>query len=160
MKSFLCSTTRIIFYSALNQYKHFAKTFSMLEHHQGHASLWKRLLGQHKKSHYEENGQNSLTHWGRGEMNILQTKFSNIFSSVKMFKISIKISLKFVPKGPINNVPALIQIMAWCCPGNKPLSGPLMVSLLMHICITRPQWINHHKNIPVLEIWHLHFKMI
>ena len=28
-------------------------------------------------------------------------------------KISIKISLKFVPKGPINNNPALVQIMAW-----------------------------------------------
>ena len=26
--------------------------------------------------------------------------------------ISIKISLKFVPKGPINNIPALVQIMA------------------------------------------------
>ena len=28
-------------------------------------------------------------------------------------RISIKISLKFVPKGPINNIPALVQIMAW-----------------------------------------------
>ena len=27
-------------------------------------------------------------------------------------RISIKISLKFVPKGPINNIPALFQIMA------------------------------------------------
>ena len=27
--------------------------------------------------------------------------------------ISIKISLKFVPKGPINNIPALVHIMAW-----------------------------------------------
>ena len=46
--------------------------------------------------------------------------------------ISIKISLKFVPKGPINNIPALVQIMAWRRPGNKPLSEPIMVSLLMH----------------------------
>ena len=36
--------------------------------------------------------------------------------------IPVKISLKFVPKGPINNIPALIQIMAWHWPGNKPLS--------------------------------------
>ena len=56
--------------------------------------------------------------------------------------IQIGISLKFVPKGPINNIPALVQIMAWCCPGNKPLSEPMMISLLMHICITRPQWVN------------------
>ena len=27
--------------------------------------------------------------------------------------IPIEISLKFVPKGPINNIPALVQIMAW-----------------------------------------------
>ena len=26
--------------------------------------------------------------------------------------ILIKISLKFVPKGPINNIPALVQVMA------------------------------------------------
>ena len=32
-------------------------------------------------------------------------------------KISIKMSLKFVPKAPINNIPALVQIMAWCHPG-------------------------------------------
>ena len=37
-------------------------------------------------------------------------------------KISIKISLKFVPKGPINNIPALVQIMAWRRPRDKPLS--------------------------------------
>ena len=32
--------------------------------------------------------------------------------------------------------------MAWCQQGCKPLSEPMMVSLLMHICITRPQWVN------------------
>ena len=56
--------------------------------------------------------------------------------------ISIDISLKFVPKGPINNIPALVQIMAWRRPGDKPLSEPMMVSLLTHICVTRPQWVN------------------
>ena len=39
--------------------------------------------------------------------------------------IVIEISLKFVPKGPINNIPALVQIMAWRRPGNKPLSEPM-----------------------------------
>ena len=56
--------------------------------------------------------------------------------------ISIKISLKFVPRGPINNIPSLVQIMAWCRPGDKPLSEPMMVNSLMHICITLPQWVN------------------
>ena len=55
---------------------------------------------------------------------------------------SIKISLKFVPKGLINNIPALVQIMAWRRPGDKPLSEPMMVSLLTHICVTRSQWVN------------------
>ena len=56
--------------------------------------------------------------------------------------IVIKISLNFIPNGPINNIPALVQIMAWRRPGDKPLSEPMMLSLLMHICITRPQWVN------------------
>ena len=55
-------------------------------------------------------------------------------------QISLKISLKFVPKGPINNIPSLVQIMAWRRAGDKPLSEPMMVSLLTHICVTRPQW--------------------
>ena len=45
--------------------------------------------------------------------------------------ISIKISLKFVPK--VNNIPALVQMMDWHRPGDKPISEPIMVSLLMHM---------------------------
>ena len=36
--------------------------------------------------------------------------------------ISIEVSLKFVPRGPINNIPALVQIMAWRRPCDNPLS--------------------------------------
>ena len=53
--------------------------------------------------------------------------------------ISLKISLKFVPMVRINNIPALVQIMAWCRPVHKPLSESIMVSLPKHICVTRPQ---------------------
>ena len=67
--------------------------------------------------------------------------------------ISIKISLKFVPKGPINNIPALAQIMAWRCSGDKPLSEPMMVSLPTHICITRPQWVNKHFQMQLMSGW-------
>ena len=42
--------------------------------------------------------------------------------------ISNKISLKFVLNGPINNIPSLVQIMAWWRPGIKPLYKPVMVS--------------------------------
>ena len=67
--------------------------------------------------------------------------FKRIFLNENV-RISIKISLRFVPKGPINNIAALVQIMAWRRPGDKPLSEPMMVSLKTHICVTRPQWVN------------------
>ena len=50
-------------------------------------------------------------------------------------------SLKFVPRGSNNNIPALVEIMAWRRPGDKPLSERMMVRLPTHICVTRPQWV-------------------
>ena len=70
--------------------------------------------------------------------------FKCIFLNYNIW-ISIKISLKFVPKGPINNSPALVQIMAWRRAGDKPLSEPMMVRLLTHICVTRPQWVKNTR---------------
>ena len=35
-------------------------------------------------------------------------------------RIRIRISLKFVPRSPVDNKPALIQVMAWCRTGDKP----------------------------------------
>ena len=84
-----------------------------------------------------------LTHWGLDKMDaISHTTFSNGFSWIKNVQISNKFSLKFVPRVLINNIPALRQIMAWRRRGDKPLSEPVMVNLLMHICVTRPQWVN------------------
>ena len=57
--------------------------------------------------------------------------------------ISIKNSLKFVPNGQINNIPLLFPIMAWRRSGDKPLSEAIMVNLLTHISVTRPQWVNN-----------------
>ena len=74
----------------------------------------------------------------------LNDTFKHIFLNENV-RILIKISLKFVPEGPINNNPALVQIMAWRPSGDKPLSEPMMVSLLTHICITRPQWVHIKK---------------
>ena len=34
--------------------------------------------------------------------------------------------------------------MSWRRPGVKPLSEPMMYSLLTHICATRPQWFNDY----------------
>ena len=41
---------------------------------------------------------------------------------MKILEISIKISRKFVPKGPINNIPVMVKIMAWRRPVDKPSS--------------------------------------
>ena len=50
----------------------------------------------------------SLTHWGRDNMDAMsQTTFLMHFLNEDIW-IPIKISLKFVPKGLINNTPSLV----------------------------------------------------
>ena len=84
----------------------------------------------------------ALTHWGRDKMAaISQTTFQNGFFFNENVYISITFSLNFVPRVPINNIPALVQIMAWRRSGDKPLSEPMIASLPTHICVTRPQWV-------------------
>ena len=51
--------------------------------------------------------------------------FKRIFLNQNV-RIVIKISLKFVPKGPVNNIPALVHIMAWRLFGTKPLSESML----------------------------------
>ena len=41
-------------------------------------------------------------------------------------RISITISLKFVPKGPIDNESALVQVMAWRRTDDKPLPEQML----------------------------------
>ena len=68
----------------------------------------------------------------------------NIFKCLFLNKnewIPLRISLKFVLKVRINNIPSLVQIMAWRRPGDKPLSELMMFNLLMHVCITPLQWV-------------------
>ena len=73
-----------------------------------------------------------LTHWGRDKMAaISQTTLSNDFFRIIFFLISIKISLRFVPWGLVNNIPALVLIMAWRRPGDKPLSEPMITDAYM-----------------------------
>ena len=62
----------------------------------------------------------------------------------------MNISLKF---DRINDIPTLVQIMTWRRPGDKPLSEPLMVGLLMHICIIRPEWVNKIRFVHKLPIF-------
>ena len=78
---------------------------------------------------------------GQNGRNFADDIFKCIFLNENVW-IPIKILLKFVPKGPINNIPALVQILAWRRPGDKPLFEPMLVRLPTHICVTRLQWVN------------------
>ena len=60
---------------------------------------------------------------------LLQWKYQNF----------VQTSLKFVPKGPITDIPSLVHIMAWRRPGDKQISEPMTLELPAHICVTRPE---------------------
>ena len=99
---------------------------------------------------YQNQWLQSFTMMSVGYINTLRPRQNGRHFADDIFKhilfnenvsISIKVSLKFVPKGPINNIPALVQIMAWHCPGDKPLSEPMMLISMTHICVTQPQWV-------------------
>ena len=47
----------------------------------------------------------------------------NVFKRIFLNK-NVGLSLKFVSKGPINNIPTLVQMMAWRLIGDKLLSEP------------------------------------
>ena len=57
-------------------------------------------------------------HFGRRHFQMLFLEWND--------RILIQISLKFVPMSPIDNKPALVQVMAWRRIGDKPLSEPVM----------------------------------
>ena len=75
-----------------------------------------------------------LAHWGRDKMNtISQTTFSGASPWMKMFEFRIKFHGSFFLG---------VQLTI------KPLSEPMMVSLLTHICVTWPQWV-------IMGIWYM-----
>ena len=68
-----------------------------------------------------------LTHAPLDKMDFIsQTTLSNAVWWMKTFFISIRITLKIVPKGPVDNKAALVQLMAWSRTADKPLSKPML----------------------------------
>ena len=69
----------------------------------------------------------SLTHLPLDKMaaNLADDIFKCIFLN-EYNRIQIQISLNLVPGSPIDNKPALVQVMAWCWTGDKPLSEPML----------------------------------
>ena len=101
-----------------------------------------RLIIDARKTHSVWNNSN------RTHINTLRPRQSGSHLPYNNFKvicfyenccIFIKILLKFIPRGPINTIPALVQIIAWCRLGGKPLPEPMMISVLTYTCVTRPQ---------------------
>ena len=116
--------------SQLTVYMHHQASWDNLQHLLvRYDGLYSETIFYFNRLRLRQNGRRFVDH-----------TFKPIFLNENV-RISINISLKFVPKGPINNNPALFQIMALPQSGDKPLSEPMMVSLLMHICVTRPQWV-------------------
>ena len=64
----------------------------------------------------------------------------------------MKNSLKFVPNGPINNVSALVQIMAWGREGDKPLSEPMIDYRCIFVSLGLNE-LNHGLEMPYSDIY-------
>ena len=90
----------------------------------------------HIETWCDVNGVNTLRPIQNG-CHLTENIFIYIFLNENVWILNL-ISLKFAAKGEMNNIPALVQIMAWHCPGDKPLYELMMVSILTHIYITRP----------------------
>ena len=111
-----------------------------------------------------------VTNWGTEAVlftsfNSLRPRRNGRYNSDNIFKcIFLKenvwiltiISMKFVVRVQLTIFQHLVQIMAWRRPGDKPLSEPMMVSLLTHICLTRPQWVNGW----ILMFANFHYELI
>ena len=75
-----------------------------------------------------------------------QTTFSSAFSWMKILEFWLIFHWNLFLRVPLTrftdtNIPALVQVMAWRHPGDKPLSEPMLISLPTHICVTQPQWV-------------------
>ena len=94
----------------------------------------KFVFSLHKNSidwgcYWELSNIRLLTHWVQYKIQaVMQTTFSNTHSWMKIYEFWLIFSLKSVPKGPVNNISVLVQIMAWRWSGDKPLFEPMMVN--------------------------------
>ena len=74
---------------------------------------------------------------------ISQTIFSNAFSWMKMYEFRLRFRWSLFVRVQLTIFQYCFQIMAWRLPCDKPLSEPMMVDLLAHVCATRPSRISH-----------------
>ena len=72
--------------------------------------------------------------------------FKSIFSN-ENDRIPFPISLKFVPRSPIDDNPAWVHVMAWHRIGDRPLSEPMMLQFTH-------AYMRHEGNISFNQRWH------
>ena len=68
-----------------------------------------------------------LTHLPQDKMALIMA--DDIFNCIFLIendRILIQISVNHIPSS-IDNKSALVQVMAWCRSGDKPLPGPMMI---------------------------------
>ena len=94
----------------------------------------------------------SVVHWGRDKIFAISQTFSNAFSWMKRYEFRVKFHWSLFLRFELTIIHALIQIMGWRRPGDKPLFEPMIVSLLTHICVARPQWVKSALNNAFLHL--------
>ena len=72
---------------------------------------------------------------------VSQTTFSNAFCWMKMLEFLLRFHWSLFLRVQLTIIQQ-VQIIAWRRSGDKPLSESMMVTLLTHICVTRPQGVN------------------
>ena len=88
----------------------------------------------------------------RIDLNLLRPRQNGLHFADDIFKciffnenlgILIKISLKFVPAGPMNNLITLVWMMTLSRKAKSHYLKQWWHSLQIHICVTRPQWVKY-----------------
>ena len=75
-------------------------------------------------------------------VSILQTTFSDSFSALNIVIFWLEFYWNLFPRGPLKSEPTFVEIMAWQWTGNKPYYlKQCWLSLLIHIYVTRSQWV-------------------
>ena len=80
---------------------------------------------------YASLGEDELTHLPLDKMAAMLADY--IFKCIFLNendRIRIQISMKYVPRSPIDNKTALVQVMAWRRTGDKPLPWPMMTQFI------------------------------
>ena len=82
----------------------------------------------HRYSHFHSRSE--LTHPPLDKMAAIlaDDNFRYIFM-MENDRIPIRIRLKFIPRSPIDNTTALVQVMAWRRTGDKPLPEPSLTQI-------------------------------